>query len=122
MSPWTWLACSRPTPTTWPAPISPTARSQALRNSAVREVVVAARRGPAHSAFTLPELIGLTGTSDVVLDADDHNLVARDLATASDTLTRNKLEILSKLGDGSAPGSRPRVRLAYRLTPDARAG
>jgi ferredoxin--NADP+ reductase len=89
----------------------------ALRNSAVREVVVAARRGPAHSAFTLPELIGLTGTSDVVLDADDHNLVARDHATASDTLTRNKLEILSKLGDGSGPGSRPRVRLAYRLTP-----
>jgi ferredoxin--NADP+ reductase len=90
---------------------------EALRNSAVREVVVAARRGPAHSAFTLPELIGLTGTSDVVLDADDHNLVARDLATASDTLTRNKLEILSKLGDGSVPGLRPRVRLAYRLTP-----
>jgi ferredoxin/flavodoxin---NADP+ reductase len=90
---------------------------EALRNSAVREVVVAARRGPAHSAFTLPELIGLTGTSDVVLDADDHNLVARDLATTSDTLTRNKLEILSKLGDGSVPGLRPRVRLAYRLTP-----
>jgi ferredoxin--NADP+ reductase len=90
---------------------------EALRNSAVREVVVAARRGPAHSAFTLPELIGLTGTSDVVLDADDHNLVARDLATTSDTLTRNKLEILSKLGDGSVPGPRPRVRLAYRLTP-----
>jgi ferredoxin--NADP+ reductase len=90
---------------------------EALRNSAVREVVVAARRGPAHSAFTLPELIGLTGTSDVVLDADDHNLVARDLATASNTLTRNKLEILSKLGDGSVPGPRPRVRLAYQLTP-----
>jgi ferredoxin--NADP+ reductase len=90
---------------------------EALRNSAVREVVVAARRGPAHSAFTLPELIGLTGTSDVVLDADDHNLVARDLAAASDTLTRNKLEILSKLGDGSVPGPRPRVRLAYQLTP-----
>jgi ferredoxin--NADP+ reductase len=90
---------------------------EALRNSAVREVVVAARRGPAHSAFTLPELIGLTGTSDVMLDADDHNLVARDLAAASDTLTRNKLEILSKLGDGSVPGPRPRVRLAYQLTP-----
>jgi ferredoxin--NADP+ reductase len=90
---------------------------EALRNSAVREVVVAARRGPANSAFTLPELIGLTGTSDVVLDADDRNLVARDLATAPDTLTRNKLEILSKLGDGSVPGPRPRVRLAYQLTP-----
>ena len=90
---------------------------EALRNSAVREVVIAARRDPAHSAFTLPELIGLTSTSDVVLNADDHNLVVRDLATTSDTLTRNKLEILSKLGDGSVPGPRRRVRLAYQLTP-----
>ena len=32
----------------------------------------------------------------------------------SDPLTRNKLEILSKLGDASAPATRPRIRLAYR--------
>ncbi|OIN82542.1 FAD-dependent oxidoreductase [Mycobacterium malmoense] len=92
---------------------------EGLRHSAVREVVIAARRGPAQSAFTLPELIGLTGTSEVVLDAGDHQRVSADLATVSDTLTRNKLEILSKLGDGSAPlGGRPRIRLAYRLTPE----
>ncbi|CDO90714.1 ferredoxin [Mycobacterium triplex] len=90
---------------------------EVLRNSAVREVVIAARRGPAHSAFTLPELIGLTGASDVVLDAGDHELVARDLAATSDTLTRNKLEILSKLDDASVAGPRPRIRLAYQLTP-----
>ncbi len=89
----------------------------AFRSSAVREVVIAARRGPAHSAFTLPELIGLTGTAEVVLDVGDHELVARDLATVSDLLTKNKLEILSKLGDSSAPSSRPRIRLAYELTP-----
>lgn len=93
---------------------------EALRGSAVREVVIAARRGPAHSAFTLPELIGLTGASEVVLDPGDHRLVASDLASASDMLTRNKLEIVSKLGDASAPSEdtrRPRVRLAYQLTP-----
>lgn len=90
---------------------------EVFRNSMVREVVVAARRGPAHSAFTLPELIGLTTTSEVVLDPDDHALVARDLATTTDTLTRNKLEILTKLGDSSAGGARPRIRLAYHLTP-----
>jgi ferredoxin--NADP+ reductase len=91
---------------------------EALRRSAVREVVIAARRGPAHSAFTLPELIGLTGASEVVLDAADHQRVASDLATVSDALTKRKLEILSKLGDGSAPASRPRIRLAYQLTPE----
>ncbi len=88
-----------------------------FRKSAVREVVVAARRGPAHSAFTLPELIGLTGACDVVLDPEDQRWVRADLATVSDPLTRHKLEILSALGDGSAPASRPRIRLAYGLTP-----
>ncbi|BCO34543.1 FAD-dependent oxidoreductase [Mycobacterium heckeshornense] len=90
---------------------------KALRRSRVHEVVIAARRGPAQSAFTLPELIGLTATADIVLDAQDHELVQRDLAAAAKTLTRQKLEILSKLGDSSSPSSRPRIRLAYRLTP-----
>jgi ferredoxin--NADP+ reductase len=43
--------------------------------------------------------------------------VLRDLAEATEPLTRNKLEILSKLGDASTPATRPRIRLAYRLTP-----
>ena len=90
----------------------------ALRGSKVTEVVIAARRGPVHSAFTLPELIGLTSKCDVVLDAADHDLVVRDLAVVSDPLTRNKLEILSKLGEAAAPTSRPRIRLAYQLTPN----
>lgn len=89
----------------------------ALRNSKVREVVIVARRGPADSAFTLPELIGLVATHDVVLDAADHELVQRDLASATDPLVRNKLEILAKLGTAEAPASRPRIRFAYQLTP-----
>jgi ferredoxin--NADP+ reductase len=97
----------------------------ALRGSRVREVVIVARRGPAQSAFTLPELIGLTSTCDVVLDSADHELVQRDLAEelrSPTALTRNKLEILAKLGDArqmwDASGARPRIRLAYRLTPE----
>lgn len=93
----------------------------ALRDSKVREVVIAARRGPIHSAFTLPELIGLTSTCDVVLDAADHELVRRDLEAETDApldpTTRHKLEILAKLADSSAPATRPRIRLAYELTP-----
>ena len=90
---------------------------RALRASRVQEVVIAARRGPAHSAFTLPELIGLTTKADVVLHAADHELVLRDLAGVSDAVTKQKLEILRKLGDGSGPQQRPRIRLAYQLTP-----
>jgi ferredoxin--NADP+ reductase len=33
-------------------------------------------------------------------------------------LTKHKLEILSTLGDDSTPSARPRIRLAYRLTPN----
>ncbi|UXA17337.1 4Fe-4S binding protein [Mycobacterium sp. SMC-4] len=89
----------------------------ALRKSCVREVVIAARRSPAASAFTLPELIGLTSTCEVVLDAADRELVLAALAETTDPLTRNKLEVLSKLGDSAGPATRPRIRLAYHLTP-----
>ena len=89
----------------------------ALRESAVQEVVIVARRGPISSAFTLPELVGLTQTAEVVLDAEDHARVRDELATVQDNLTRRKLEILSKLGDASVPITRPRIRFAYELTP-----
>ncbi|MDT5021990.1 MAG: ferredoxin/flavodoxin---NADP+ reductase [Mycobacterium sp.] len=92
----------------------------ALRASRVREVVIAARRGPEHSAFTLPELIGLTTTAKVVLAESDRESVLRDLATVTDTVTRQKLEILSELPLAATPAnssSRPQIRLAYHLTP-----
>lgn len=91
----------------------------ALRNSNVHEVVIAGRRGPAESAFTLPELLGLTGVAEVVLDAEDHELVRRDLAAVTDRMTRNKLEILTNLpvAQDLSESSRPRIRFAYRRTP-----
>ncbi|MGB0877469.1 MAG: FAD-dependent oxidoreductase [Mycobacterium sp.] len=89
----------------------------ALRNSQVQEVVIAARRGPAASAFTLPELIGLVSTNDVVLESGDHDLVIRDLADETDPLTRNKLEILATLDEAGAASSGRPIRLAYGLTP-----
>ena len=98
-----------------------------LRDSKVREVVVAARRGPAHSAFTLPEMIGLTSSSRVVLGAADHELVRFELAACTDAPTRHKLELLLSLEvDDDDADDAPRIRLAYRLSPrrvlgDARA-
>ncbi len=89
----------------------------ALRDSRVQEVLIAARRGPAASAFTLPELIGLVSTAEVVLAPADHERVLVDLSRETDPLTRNKLQILSKLGDATAPITRRRIRLAYHLTP-----
>lgn len=88
-----------------------------LRGSAVREVVVVARRGPADSAFTLPELIGLTAGAHVVLDAGDRELVLADLARTEDPVIRAKLEVLAALPDSRSQPDRRRIRLAYRLTP-----
>lgn len=93
----------------------------ALRRSKVREVVVVARRGPADSAFTLPELIGLSTAARVVLDPEDRDLVASDLAVADDPLTRAKLEILAALPEPKDTDGR-RIRLAYRLIPHRAVG
>lgn len=42
----------------------------ALRSSAVREIVLLGRRGPAQAAFTLPELIGLASLDDIDVEVD----------------------------------------------------
>lgn len=89
----------------------------ALRDSKVREVVVAARRRPAQSAFKLPEMIGLTAASRVVLSADDHELVHADLADCTDRMSRHKLELLASLDICDERDDAPVIRLAYRLTP-----
>jgi ferredoxin/flavodoxin---NADP+ reductase len=91
---------------------------QALRGSGLREVVIAARRGPADSAFTLPELLGLTSSSRVVLDEADHELVRADLAHTTDRGTRHKLEVLASLDTAQeASGGPPHIRFVYGLTP-----
>jgi ferredoxin--NADP+ reductase len=89
----------------------------ALRDSKVREVVIAARRGPSHSAFTLPEMIGLTAASRVVLSAADHERVRADLAAGADQLTRHKLELLASLDVYDERDEPPTIRMAYHLTP-----
>ncbi|WGL50396.1 FAD-dependent oxidoreductase [Nocardioides sp. BP30] len=54
-----------------------------LLTSNVREVVVLGRRGPAQAAFTVPELVGLSGHSgvNVVIDTGGHELVGEDVKT-----------------------------------------
>jgi len=99
-----------------PTDVSRTAL-EALRTSAVREVVITARRGPEHSAFTLPEIVGLTGSARVVLSRGDHELVRQDLATCTDSLTRRKLELLASLDVADGEDGGTRIRMAYRLTP-----
>jgi ferredoxin/flavodoxin---NADP+ reductase len=79
-----------------------------LRRSRIEEVVVVGRRGPAESAFTLPELVGLSTTPGVELAVEMGELPAE---TGGDP----KLELLRSLGPGAGTGRR--IRLRYRLRP-----
>jgi ferredoxin--NADP+ reductase len=76
---------------------------RALRASRVQQVVVAGRRGPADSAFTLPELIGLSSTPGV------------EIVVAPEDLAEPKLEPL-RARRPSGAGAR-RIVLRYRLRP-----
>ncbi len=90
-----------------------------LRESKVEEVVIVARRGPEHSAFTLPEILGLTDERTVTVDPDPE--VAESLATGADSpLTERKLALLESLPTTpQATHGGPAIRLRYFTTPIA---
>jgi ferredoxin--NADP+ reductase len=101
---------------------------EALRDGRVQEVVIVARRGVAHSAFTLPELVGLmqlTGI-DLVLDSAD---LDTGLDTGPDTGTgalghaaAQKLRMLRELAERPATGNGKRIVLRYLASPLAIVG
>jgi ferredoxin--NADP+ reductase len=78
----------------------------ALRASRVEEVVVVGRRGPEHSAFTLPELIGLGAIPGVRVGVDPD-------ALAGITDDTPKLELLRRYGPPATSGRR--ITLRYGL-------
>lgn len=84
---------------------------QQLRGSRVREVVVLGRRGPAQAAFTVPELVGLTGLTDidVVVDADPDQL------DGTDTASRLLAELAAR--PAGPPGDRRRIILRFATSP-----
>ncbi|RFU38060.1 4Fe-4S dicluster domain-containing protein [Actinomadura logoneensis] len=79
---------------------------EALRVGAVEEVVVVGRRGPADSAFTLPELVGLRSAVEVVVPPAD--LVGLDDASLKHRAIRDL---------GREPSGGRRVTLRYLLAP-----
>ena len=95
---------------------------EALRDGRVREVVIVARRGVAHSAFTLPELVGLMQVPgiDLVLDSADLDLDASTGALGH--ATAQKLRLLRELAERPATGNGKRIVLRYLASPLAIVG
>ncbi|MER6674096.1 FAD-dependent oxidoreductase [Streptomyces sp. NPDC000983] len=82
---------------------------RALRDSAVREVVLLGRRGPEHAACTRPELIALTRLPGVELVVDDHDprvgeaidsAGPRELAAVLRNTAREKVDWSRPPGEG----------------------
>ncbi|AZM51668.1 ferredoxin-NADP reductase [Streptomyces sp. WAC 01529] len=91
----------------------------ALRDSKVREVVLLARRGPEHAAYTTSELLALTHMPGVELVVDDHDpritraldeAAPRDKAAALRDVTRRPMEWAAP----PAPGRRIVLRFHCR--------
>ncbi len=83
---------------------------EALAASRIREVVVLGRRGPAHAAFSTPELLGLTDLPGVSVTAS-HAFVA------STALDRIRADILTRCAaEAAVPGDR-RIHLQFLRSP-----
>ncbi|MFJ4092776.1 FAD-dependent oxidoreductase [Kitasatospora sp. NPDC089913] len=87
----------------------------ALRRSPLREVVLTARRGPEHAAWTAPEFLALTRLPGVEIVVDDRPEVSAALADAP---AGSELALLAALPrerlDGAAP-PRPGRRIVLRF-------
>jgi ferredoxin--NADP+ reductase len=81
---------------------------EALRRSRIREVVVVGRRGPEHSAFTLPELVGLTATAGIAVTIDPDEFAGAPIGDP-------KLDLLRGLP--AQPSVGRTIHLRYGLTP-----
>ncbi|MFT4033990.1 MAG: 4Fe-4S binding protein [Patulibacter sp.] len=87
----------------------------ALAASEIEEIVVVGRRGPEHSAFTLPELVGLASTPGITLDVDQSALPDAAGDHATEPGVARKLELLRELASRPAAGGRT-ISLRYGLT------
>ncbi|MEH3139826.1 MAG: FAD-dependent oxidoreductase [Mycobacterium kyogaense] len=83
---------------------------EALRSSAIREVVVLGRRGPAEAAYTSPELLGLSEVEGVDLVVDPVDL-------GDDHDAPLKLHLARELAERQAGGNSRQIRLRYLRSP-----
>ncbi|UEA59963.1 4Fe-4S binding protein [Gordonia otitidis] len=88
----------------------------ALRSSSIEQITVLGRRGPAHAAFTLPELVGLVDDGVRVVTDPEDLVGTRDLDV--DPITRTKLDLLTEVAT-TEPVSGRHIRLAFHRTPQS---
>jgi ferredoxin/flavodoxin---NADP+ reductase len=94
---------------------------EALTRSAVRDITILGRRGPAQAAFTNPELLELGDLERAgveVVSAELDPLSAASLPTA-DRTTRRNVEIIQEYTARAASGKPATIRLRFLASPVA---
>jgi ferredoxin--NADP+ reductase len=93
-----------------------------LSKSAIEEIVLIGRRGPAQAAFTNPELreLGELADADVIVSPDDvvideHS--AQAIARQGELTERRNIEILTAYSQREPAGKRKRVELRFLISP-----
>ncbi|MFE3054200.1 4Fe-4S binding protein [Nocardia sp. NPDC059239] len=95
---------------------------EALRHSAIREVVVLGRRGPAQAAYTNPELLALGHIPGVDIVVDPAELVLDDRSRAllddhADPATVLKVQVVEEYAAHTARTGDKRIVLRYLASP-----
>jgi ferredoxin--NADP+ reductase len=95
----------------------------ALRESNIREVVIAGRRGRAQAAYTNPELLALIQHPDICVSVDPESIVDDPVdhvldSTTSEPHIQLKVRLVQDLTDTSDPGTK-RIVLRYLSAPSA---
>jgi ferredoxin--NADP+ reductase len=97
---------------------------EVMANSAIEEVVIVGRRGPAQAAFTNPELLelGELTNADVLVSPEDVRLddqSARSIEGDGEITPRRNVEILTEYSKRSPQGKPKRVVLRFLRSPVA---
>ncbi len=100
---------------------------EAMAASAIEEVVIVGRRGPAQAAFTNPELLELGELTDaeVVVDPAEMELddqSARSIEGEGEITPRRNVEILNEYAQRTPAGKPKRVALRFLRSPVAIGG
>ena len=92
---------------------------EALRRSAVEEVVVVGRRGPEQAAFTNPELLELGAMTAAAVDVNPLDLEIPDALREADpdAAAVKRMEILREYAEEGAAGDGRRIVLRFLSSP-----
>jgi len=97
---------------------------EALRDSAIEEILLLGRRGPAQAAFTNPELLELGEMVDADVLVDPRDVLLDEHSAASiegegEITSRRNVEILNRYSAAQAAGKRRRIVLRFLVSPVA---